>query len=97
MEAGVRQGGSRKEMSWGLGLGNLAQISLKSESFQRSQVEETCPGKGSPSVRLPCWLWDSKAAGAASLRPGRHTVAEPWEREEKASSSTLPDLPTAGC
>lgn len=71
MEAGVGQGGSRKEMSWGLGLGKLAQISLKSESFQRSQVEETCPGKGSQSV----WLQCSKAAGAASLRPGRHTVA----------------------
>lgn len=70
MEAGVGQGGSRKEMSWGLGLGKLAQISLKSESFQRSQVEETCPGKGSPSV----WLQCSKAAGAASLRPWRHTV-----------------------
>lgn len=90
MEAGVGAGWLQKGDELGFRLGKLAQISLKSESFQRSQVEETCPGKGSPSV----WLQCSKAAGAASLAREAHG-GEPWERERRKQN--LPDLPTAGC
>ena len=90
MEVGVGQGGSRKEMGWGLGLGSLAQISLKSDTLQGRQVEETLSGQWQP-VRLARVLALRLQGNQSSLGDTRWPSC--GEREEKAGSSTFPDLP----
>ena len=88
-----RAGWLQKEMSWGLGLGNLAQISLKSESFQRSQVEETCLGKGSPSVRLQGCRAGSRVAKQqeqpASSLGGMRWLRQGSERRKREAAPAL--------